>query len=127
MGVKFFDFAFDKNGVFTKHYIMSKLDRKVIVTALKNDLELVLLRQDLSRAKMLGDTGNNYIAIPAAKGNNYYITTPGCTKLLRIEKASKRKAVVDVSMMDYNNGIPDSINIAHKNFKFTIALKKTER
>ena len=126
MGVKFFDFAFNKDGGFTKYYVMAKLDKKIIVTALRNDLQLVLLNPDLSKATLLKDTSYNYVAVPTAKGNNYYITK-NCKRLVRIEKSSKRKPVVEVQMLNYFAGIPDSINIAHKNFKFNIALKKTER
>ena len=126
MGVKFFDFAFTKDGQFIKYYILHKLDKKAIVKALRNDMRLVLLHPDLSNAKSLKDTTYSYIAVPNHKGNDYYITDH-CEKLARIEKASKRKAVVAVQMLDYKNGIPDSINIQHKNFKFTIALKRVER
>lgn len=126
MGVKFFDFAFAKDGAFTKYYMMDKLDKKVIVTALKNDMELVLLHPDLADAHMLKDSAYNYVAVPTPKGNNYYITDH-CTRLVRIEKSSKRKPVVQVQMMNYKAGVPDSINIQHLNFKFNIALKRTER
>jgi len=126
MGVKFFDFEFAKDGAFTKHYILSKLDKKVIVTALRNDMELVLLRPGLKDAYMQKDVVYSYITVPSGKGNNYYITDE-CSKLVRIEKASKRKAVVTVSMLNYKEGVPDSIGITHNNFKFNIALKRTER
>ena len=126
MGVKFFDFSFAKNGDFTKHYILDKMDKKVVVKALRNDLQLVLLHPDLDKAKSLKDSTYNYVAVPTPKGNNYYITRD-CEELVRIEKSSKRKSVVDVHMLNYTNGVPDSINIQHRNFKFTIALKRIER
>ncbi len=123
MGVKFFDFAFTKNNEFIRYYVMAKLDKKVIVKALHNDLELVILHQDLSKAVMLTDSVNTYTAIPTPKGNNYYITDH-CAKLIRIEKSSRVKPVVEVEMLNYIDGVPDSINIEHLNFKFNITLKK---
>ena len=126
MGVKFFDFAFTKDGSFIRYYVLSKMDKKAVVKALQNDLQLVLLHPDLSKASVLKDSAYSYIKVPTKKGNNYYITQ-GCKKLIRIEKASKRKPVVAVQMLNYKDGIPDSINIEHKNFKFNIALKHTER
>ena len=126
MGVKFFDFAFTKNNEFIQYYAMAKLDKKVIVKALHNDLELVILRQDLSKAALLTDSVYNYTAIPTKKGNNYYITDH-CAKLIRVEKSSKTKPVVEVQMLNYNAGVPDSISIEHKNFKFNISLKKVEK
>ena len=91
-----------------------------------NDEELVIMHQDLSQAVLLRDSTYNYTAIPNKKGNDYYITDH-CSKLIRIEKASKKKAVVEVQMLDYNNGVPDSISIVHKNFKFNILLKRVEK
>ena len=126
MGVKFFDFGFTKDDQFIKYYVMHKLDKKVIVTALKKDIELVIMHQDLSNAVLLKDSTYNYTAIPNKKGNDYYITDH-CSKLVRIEKASKKKAVVEVQMLNYNNGVPDSISIVHKNFKFNILLKRVEK
>ncbi len=126
MGVKFFDFAFTKDNGFVKYYVMAKLDKKVVVNALHKDLELVMLHQDLSKAVMLKDTVYNYTAIPNKKGNDYYITDQ-CRRLVRIEKASRTKAVVEVQMLDYKEGVPDSVVIDHKNFKFNIALKRIEK
>ncbi len=123
MGVKFFDFAFSKDGKFTKYYVLHKLNKKVVIKALRNDMELVLLHPDLSKAKMFKDSVYNYTAVPTKTGHNYYITDH-CKELVRIEKASKRKPVVEVRMFNYTAGIPDSINIRHRNFKFNIALKK---
>jgi hypothetical protein len=126
MGVKFFDFSFTKDNHFTKYYILPKMDKKVVVNALRKDMELVLLRPDLSRAKVLKDTAYIYIAVPDKKGHDYYIMEH-CEKLIRIEKASKRKPVEVIQLFNYKDGVPDSIDIQHKNFKFKIALKKVEK
>jgi len=126
IGVKFFDFAFSKDGTFTKYYLLPKMDKKVVVNALRSDLRLALLRPDLSEAKVFTDDGYTYITLPDKSGNDHYITQ-GCEKLVRIEKASKRKPVVVVQMLNYINGVPDSIDVLHKNFKFHIALKRVER
>ncbi len=126
MGVKFFDFAFTKNNEFIRYYVMAKMDKKIIVKALRNDLELVILHQDLSKALLLTDSVYYYTAIPTKKGNNYYITDH-CSKLIRIEKSSKIKPVVEVQMLNYKAGVPDSIDIEHKNFKFNIELKRIEK
>ena len=126
MGVKFFDFAFAPGGGFTKYYVMSKLDKKVVVKALRKDLELVIMHQDISQAVLMKDSVYNYTAIPNKKGNDYYITDH-CTRLVRIEKASKTKPVVEVQMLNYISGVPDSISIVHKNFTFNIFLKRVEK
>lgn len=126
IGVKFFDFAFTKNNEFIKYYVLSKLNKKVVVNALKNDLRLALLKPDLSNAKVSKDGPYMYVSTKDKSGNDHYITED-CKKLVRIEKASKRKPVVVVQMLNYTNGVPDSIDVEHKNFKFHIALKRVER
>ncbi|MBC9932558.1 hypothetical protein [Chitinophaga qingshengii] len=127
MGFKFFDFEFDKQGNFTKHYLLPKMDKKAVVTTLRKDFELVLLRPDLSQAHVATDNRYSYIVVPTAKGNNYYITDTACTQLLRIEKSSARKPVVKVWMEHYTKGTPDTIRIEHQNFRFNISLQKTRK
>ncbi|WP_217604081.1 hypothetical protein [Chitinophaga sp. GbtcB8] len=127
MGFKFFDFEFTKDSGFVKHYMLPKMDKKVIVKTLRNDFELVLLRAGLEKATVLQDSGYHYIAVPTAKGNNYYITDTACTRLERIEKSSKRKPVVKVWMRHYEQGVPDTILIQHQNFKFNISLQRVQK
>jgi hypothetical protein len=127
MGVKFFDFAFLKDGSFVKYYVLKKMDKKVVVNALRKDIELALMRSDLSDATMLTDGSNNYVTLPDKRGHDCYITDNTCNRLLRIEKTSHRRAIEDIQFFNCANGVPDSIDIRHKNFKFTIALKKIER
>ncbi|WP_147243481.1 hypothetical protein [Chitinophaga flava] len=127
MGFKFFDFEFDRQGNFTKHYLLPKMDKKAVVKTLRQDFELVLLRPDLSQAHVATDNNFRYVVVPTEKGNNYYITDSACTKLERIEKSSVRKPVVKVWMQHYTQGTPDSIRIEHQNFRFNISLQKTEK
>ncbi|HEY9261698.1 hypothetical protein [Chitinophaga sp.] len=127
MGFKFFDFEFDKQGNFTKHYLLAKMDKKAVVKTLQQDFALVLLHPDLSAAHMATDNRYRYIVVPTEKGNNYYITDTACTQLVRIEKSSRRKPAVTVWMQHYNNGVPDTINIRHEHFKFNISLQKVEK
>jgi hypothetical protein len=127
MGFKFFDFEFDKQGNFTKHYLLAKMDKKAVVKTLRQDFALVLLHPDLSAAHAATDNRYRYIVVPTEKGNNYYITDTACTQLVRIEKSSRRKPAVTVWMQHYNNGVPDTINIRHEHFKFNISLQKVEK
>ncbi|WP_158563297.1 hypothetical protein [Chitinophaga silvatica] len=124
MGFKFFDFEFSKDGKFTKHYLLDKMDKPAVVKTLEQDFALVLLKPDLQQAHTATDNHYNYVVVPTAKGNNYYITDTACTSLIRIEKSSKRRPAVTVWMTEYNNGTPDSIRIRHEHFKFNISLHK---
>ena len=126
-GFKFFDFEFQADGGFVKHYMLPKMDKKAVVKTLRGDFELVLLRPELSEARVLREGNYLYTAVPAAKGNNYYITDTVCTRLERIEKASRRKPVVKVWLGSYTAGVPDSVLISHQGFKFNISLQRVQK
>jgi hypothetical protein len=129
MGFKFFDFEFSKDGGFKVYYILKKMDRKAVVKTLRKDFELVLMQNmDTTNAYICRDSsGSKYYVFPQSKGYNYYITDSTGNELIRMERASKRKAVVTVITKNYTNGLPDTIGITHHKFDFTIGLKKIER
>jgi hypothetical protein len=128
MGVKFFDFAFLKDGSFKVYYIIPQMNKGPVIKTLMKDFDLILMRQqDSHEHYILKDSTHLYYVLPQQKGANYYITNIAGDSLLRMEKSSKRKPVAVATMMNYKNGLPDTIGIDHKNFKFTIGLKKIER
>ena len=127
-GFKFFDFEFSPGGRFKVNYIMKKMDKKPVITTLRKDFELVLMQSlDTASAYIRKDSSAVYYVFPQTRGFYYYITDPAGTELLRMERSSKRKPVVEAIMKDFSNGTPDTIGISHKNFNFTIGLKKIER
>ena len=129
MGFKFFDFEFTADGGFKVLYILKKMDRKAVVKTLRKDFELVLMQNKLtSNAYICKDSsGLKYYVFPQPKGFNYYITDSTGNELIRMERSSKRKAVVTVITRNYTNGLPDTIGITHHKFDFTIGLKKIDR
>jgi len=129
MGVKFFDFGFDKSGGFTVFQVMNQLNKKSVIKTLRSDFELILMRKFASaEAVMKKDTaGNIWHGYISPGETNYYIVTPDCDSLLRIENAMKRKPKVRIVMQDYRNGVPDTIGIQHMNFNFDIGLKYINR
>lgn len=128
MGLSFFDFEFAVNGDFKVHHIIKKMNRKAVINTLRQDFELVLMRQlNPQSAHILKNNGRMYYGFSQKKGSNYYITDPNCDTLLGIEKASRKKALVTVVMKDYKNRIPDTIGISHTNFQFSIGLKRLQR
>ncbi|WP_133994894.1 hypothetical protein [Dinghuibacter silviterrae] len=128
-GLTFFDFAFAADGTFTVHHIIDQMNKKALIKTLRKDFELVLLKHT-TQGRVLTKGHELFYAFPQEKGTNYYITDSACTRLDRIEKASKRRAVVTAWMMDYREGVPDSVSIVHhikllvKKIPFTIALKR---
>jgi hypothetical protein len=128
VGFKFFDFEFSPNGGFHVYSAIKQLNKKAVLKTLRNDFNLILM-QKLDTAAVAYYKNNHYLyhILPATRGYNYYITDSTATQLIRMERASNRKTVVEAVMLHYNNGIPDSINIAHQTFQFTIALKRIEK
>ena len=128
MGFKFFDLEFAPGGRFKVNYIIKQMNRRPVITTLRQDFSLVLmLSQDPASAYIRKDSQYLYYVFPQKKGFYYYITDLAGNELVRMERSSKRKPVVVAIMKDYRNGMPDTIGITHKNFNFKIGLKKLER
>jgi hypothetical protein len=126
MGVSFFDFGFSQDNKFTVFHIISQMNKPGLVKTLRRDFELILFRNmDNSKSYDLTDSQSIYHAYPQEKGVNYYITDDQCSRLIKMQRSSDKKPVVEASFYDYPPGkSPDSIAIQHLNFKFSISLKK---
>lgn len=128
MGLGFFDFEFAADGTFKVYSIMKKLNKKSVIKTLQHDFELVLMNNlDNSKAIVKTNEGLTYFIFPQSKGFNYYITNQTGNELVRMERASNKKIIVEAVMKNYINGIPDTIGISHKTFEFNIGLKRIER
>ena len=128
MGFKFFDFEFAADGKFKVYSIIKQMNKRSVLKTLRKDFELVLMdRLDNSTASVRAGNGLLYYIFPQQKGFNYYITDSATNELVRLERASNSKTVVEAVMQHYINGIPDTIGISHKTFDFTIGLKRIER
>jgi hypothetical protein len=125
-GMKFFDFEFGKDGSFTKHYVLPKMDKKAVVKTLRKDFEMMLMRQPPAAATALTDGRYRYTAYPLPKGRIYYITDMACRELVRVENGGRRP-VVELFMKDYKNGLPDTILVEHKKVKFNISSQRVYR
>lgn len=127
-GFKFFDFEFSKQGEFKVYSIIKKMNRKSVLKTLRKDFELVLMEKlDAGALSTHTKDGLLYYVFPQTKGYNYYITDSINSRLVRMERASRKKTVVEAIMKDYVNGIPDTIGISHKTFNFDIGLKRIEQ
>jgi len=128
MGFGFFDFEFKPDGEFKVYSIMKKLNKKSVIKTLQHDFELILMNNlDNSKAVVKTNEGLTYFIFPQTKGYNYYITNQSGDELVRMERASNKKIIVESVMKKYQNGVPDSIGISHKTFEFNIGLKRIEK
>jgi hypothetical protein len=126
LGLSFFDFGFLRNNGFKVYQITPKMNKKAIVKTLRKDFELIMFRNmDSSKYYVLTDSNLVYHAFPQTKGVNYYITDAHCRQLVKMQRASNKKPVMEAFMYRINSGkTPDSISIRHLNFNFSISLKK---
>ncbi len=128
MGFTFFDFEFAADGSFKVYSIIKKLNKRSVIKTLRHNFELVLMNNlDNSKATVRTKDGFIYFIFPQPKGFNYYITNQTGDELVRMERASNKKTIVEAVMKNYINGIPDTIGISHKTFEFNIGLKRIER
>jgi hypothetical protein len=128
MGFKFFDFEFAPDGNFKVFSVIKQMNKKSVLKTLRKDFELILMEHlDSNSVSVRTKDELLYFVFPQVKGYNYYITDSTGNKLVRMERASKRKTIVEAIMKDYVNGMPDTIGISHKTFNFTIGLKRIER
>lgn len=128
MGFTFFDFEFGANGNFKIYSIIKKLNKKAVIKTLRKDFELILMQSfNFSAGSLKKSGGELYHVFPQKKGFNYYITDSLGTKLLCMERASKRAPVTIATMENYVAGVPDTIGIRHTKFDFTIGLKRIIR
>ncbi|MBK6633073.1 MAG: hypothetical protein IPG38_01045 [Chitinophagaceae bacterium] len=128
MGFTFFDFEFAADGTFKVYSIIKKLNKRSVIKTLQHDFELVLMNNlENSRATVKTKGGLIYFIFPQTKGFNYYITNQSGNELVRMERASSKKTIVEAVMKNYIKGVPDTIGISHKTFEFNIGLKRIER
>ncbi len=123
-GFKFFDFGFSEKD-FTVYYIYKEMDKKAVIKTLRKDFELVLMNKlNTEKPYVLEKDGEKYYTFPDGKDHYYYVTNIDCSRLIRMERGSKRKKVMTAIAENFNEGVPDTIGITHDNFNFNIGLKR---
>ncbi|HEY2350818.1 MAG TPA: hypothetical protein VGH64_17480 [Puia sp.] len=126
MGFSFFDFGFSGDTGFTVYHIIPQMDKAALIKTLRKDFELIMFKNmDESKSYRLIDSEAIYHAYPQTKGVNYYVTDDQCSRLIKMQRSSNKKPVMEAFFVDYSKGhSPDSIFIHHLNFNFSISLKK---
>ncbi len=119
-GNKIFDFEFVKQK-FKVNYIVDKLNRKIIVKALRKDFHLLVNEYNPSIEKFIKPKQLIY-KTRLNKKDNYYHLKKDNKQLSKIIRASKRKEKMTIHFNDVTNGIANNIKLKHHNFKMTIQL-----
>jgi hypothetical protein len=126
MGLSFFDFGFLQNNGFAVYHIVPQMNKAALIKTLRKDFELIMFRNmDGNKSYNLIDSAIIYHAYPQEKGVNYYVTDEPCSRLIKMQRSSDKKPIMEALFFDTLPGhSPDSISIRHLNFRFSISLKK---
>jgi len=123
-GLSFFDFEW-MGTAFNVRQIIPQMNRKALIKTLRKDFELVLMQHRHAKdSYTLRKEDVYYRVFPDGKDLYYYLTDAACTTLIRMERGSRRKKVMEAAMKVTNQSMPDSIGIKHYNFNFEIGLKR---
>lgn len=123
-GFTYFDFEFDSSGNFKVHQVFDKLNKKSVLKTLEKNFRLIFWN-GLSTMDYMGYTLHDQLYHRFKRGKNayYYITTANCDSLIRMERGSVTKKILEATYFKNEGNSIDSIGIHHTNFNFDIGLK----
>src|SRR5450755_2824378 len=118
MGFSFFDFGFLPDSGFIVYHIVQQMNKPALIKTLRRDFELIMFRNmDHTKSYNLGDSGLVYHAYPQTSGINYYITDDQCRELVKMQRSSNKKPIMEAVIYKGLPGdSPDSVSIRHLNF-----------
>jgi len=127
-GVTFFDIGYLPNGEFKTFNIISKLNRKPVISVLRRDFELVIglpFRKGTFTRFVVGD--EVYFGVGENNEMAYFITQKDCASLQRMESGSARKRLVSITMPASGYPAPDRIELKHHTFDMQIGLTRIQK
>lgn len=119
-GNKIFDFEFIENE-FKVNSVLKKLDKKIILNALKKDYQLLVKELHVSETKF--NSENDFIYKVNLNKKDNYVVFDKSDKLSKIVMASKRKEKLTISFNSIEKKIAKNIKMEHHNFKMLTDLK----
>lgn len=117
-GNKIFDFEFD-NTNFKVNYIIDKLDRKIIINALKKDYQLLIKQTNTVEKQYLTNNFTVYKTKLNKKNNYYYYKNKRLSKIIM---ATKYKEKLSIYFNEVEGGLAKKITMKHHNIKMIILL-----
>lgn len=123
-GMSFFDFEFSKEAVFKVYSIMDKMNKKAVIKTLEKDFSLILFNKTHLPYKSYISDHDVYYSFIDKKDRYYYIMDSSCQKLIRMERGSSSKKILEAYFDNTKpeDNIPQKIILKHSNFKFNISL-----
>ncbi len=119
-GNKIFDFEFIDNE-FKVNYILDKINKKIILNALKKDFHLLVSESNLIETMYLIDDETLYQSKLNKKYNYYFISNEN-SLLKKIVMTSKNKEKLCITFSEIEKNIAKNIRMTHQNFNMNIDL-----
>lgn len=119
-GNKIFDFEFISD-TFKVNYVLEKLNRKIILNALKKDYELLIKENYVAEHKFKSSNEIIY-RVDMNKKDNYFIFD-NKKALTKIVMSSKRKEKMSISFSNFEKNLVKYIKMEHYNFNMLTELK----
>lgn len=119
-GNKLMDFEISETD-FKVNFIVSELDRKILINTLKEDFRLLLKKEYVIQEQFENESDNIY---KSEDGNrdNYIFLSKKNQKLEKIVHSSKTKEKFTLFFNSENNIFAEKIQIIHQNIKLKIEL-----
>jgi len=129
-GIKLFDFEF-VGDAFINHYCMKKLNKKVVVNLLKQDLALMLGRGVVGKQGKISlndSAGTNSISIQKGKEARFYSVSKDVALLQKVKTFSlKGKEKVLILFQREEDIVPSKIVLEHSNLNLNMKLDLIKR
>ncbi len=121
-GSKLFDFLYEGD-TFTKKFIVSDLDRKIIVNTLEKDFRILITEKVDVQSQF--DSEALMILYKSNFGNrfNYYLVDKETKELKGIANSSKYKEKLVIAFEELEGDVAEKITIDHLNIKLKIDLE----
>ena len=116
-GLTFFDFEWTQLGKFQVRHVIKKLDKKIVIHALRKDLELLVIPAPFAAITQKPKQGE-FVS---------FETDLNCQSVTRAEVIKDKTKLAESVFLPVGKNIPDSVNIRHYNFNMKLILKRIER
>jgi len=125
-GLKYFDFKLADNGDFSVEFIIDEMNKESLVSILEKDIKLLFQKEEPQ-----AETKYFYHKRQSAymqkykpeSGRNYYFFYKENKQISRIEYSSALFKKIKISLDDYQQSIPQSIDIKHINMALRLQFK----
>lgn len=124
MGIKFFDFEFEKD-TFIVHHCISKLNKDAVLATLEEDIGMAILHNVTPRKYEIVRQQPKLIKYKEDT-EKYYYSMEG-KKVIKIENTTNNKLKVVVMFKKYNDDVPKEIRVHHYDIKLDIELNYIKR